>query len=241
MPRPVFYYNTIKNLIVTFGTVFDDIRFINDEGIEIKVPIHYAPKEKFVSYFTEKPDFDNLDIEIQLPRMAFEISGLNFAPNRFVNPLSRMTDPLTDEKKFMFSRIPYDFQFSLYIATKKFEDSLKIVEQIAPFFTPELNVTIKDKDDFRLQTDVPIVLNSVSFDIQYEGSYDTKRTIMWTLGFTLKGWLYGDVKQQNVIKETITNLTQLDINNKFETLISEVVPRTASENDPHEIVDRTVE
>jgi hypothetical protein len=241
MPRPVFYYNTIKNLIVTFGTVFDDIRFINDEGIEIKVPIHYAPKEKFVSYFTEKPDFDQLDIEIQLPRMAFEISGLNFASNRFVNPLSRIKDPTIDEKKYMFSRIPYDFQFNLYVATKKFEDSLKIVEQIVPFFTPELNVTIKDKDDFSLQTDVPIVLNSVSFDIQYEGSYDTKRTIMWTLGFTLKGWLYGDVKQQNVIKETITNLTQLDINNKFETLISEVVPRTASENDPHEIVDRTVE
>ena len=241
MPRPVFYHNTIKNLIVAFGSIFDDIRFVNDEGDEIKVPIHYAPKEKFVSYFAEKADFDELDIEYVLPRMAFEINGMNFAPERFVNPLNRITDSSRDETKYMFSRIPYDFQFTLYLATKKFEDSLKIVEQILPFFTPELNVTIKDKEDFGLRTDVPIVLNSAGFDIQYEGSYETKRTIMWTLGFTVKGWLYGDVKQQNVIKETITDLTQPDFDKKFVTLISEVVPRSASKNDAYTIVDSKIE
>lgn len=240
MPRPIFYHNTIKNIIVAFGTVFDDIRYINDEGVEIKVPIHYAPKEKFVTYFNEKADFDQFDIEQVLPRMAFEISGMNFAPERFVNPLNRITDSAHDATKYMFSRIPYDFQFNLYLATKKFEDSLKIVEQIMPFFTPELNITIKDKEDFGLRTDIPVVLNSAGFDIQYEGSFDTKRTIMWTLGFTVKGWLYGDVKQQNVIKETITDLKQADFDRKFVTLISEVVPRSANKNDPHTIVDRRV-
>lgn len=240
MPRPTFYHNTIKNIIVAFGTVFDDIRYINDEGVEIKVPIHYAPKEKFVTYFTEKADFDQFDIEQVLPRMAFEISGMNFAPERFVNPLNRITDSLQNETKYMFSRIPYDFQFNLYLATKKFEDSLKIVEQIMPFFTPELNITIRDKEDFGLRTDIPVVLNSAGFDIQYEGSFDTKRSIMWTLGFTVKGWLYGDVKQQNVIKETITDLKQADFDRKFVTLISEVVPRSANKNDPHTIVDRRV-
>jgi hypothetical protein len=237
MSRPVFYYNTIKNIIVAFGIIFDNIRYINDEGIEIKVPIHYAPKEKFVSYFMEKADFDQLDMEIQLPRMAFEITSLNFAPERFVNPLNRITDSTHDEEKYMFSRIPYDFQFNLYLATKKFEDSLKIVEQIMPIFTPEFNITIKDKEDFGLRTDIPVILNSAGFDIEYEGTYETKRTIMWTLGFTAKGWLYGDVKQQHVIKKTITDLSQPDFDRKFATLISEVVPSTASKSDPHTIVD----
>jgi hypothetical protein len=240
MPRPVFYHNTIKNIIVAFGTIFDDIRIINDNGDEIKIPIHYAPKEKFITYFLEKADFDELDIEQVLPRMAFEISGLNFAPERFVNPLNRITDSTRDEKKYMFSRIPYDFQINLYIFTKMFEDSLKIIEQIVPFFTPELNITIKDKEDFGLQTDIPIILNSVGFDIQYEGSFETKRSIMWTLGFTAKGWLYGDVKQQNVIKKTISDLTRDDFDSKFVTLISEVVPRSASRNDPHDIVDTRI-
>jgi hypothetical protein len=241
MARPVFYHNTIKNIIVAFGIIFDNIRYINDEGIEIKVPIHYAPKEKFVSYFMEKADFDQLDMEIQLPRMAFEITSLNFAPERFVNPLNRISDSTIDEKKYMFSRIPYDFQFNLYIATKKFEDSLKIVEQIMPIFTPEFNITIKDKEDFGLRTDIPVILNSAGFDIEYEGTYETKRTIMWTLGFTAKGWLYGDVKQQNVIKKTITDLSQPDFDRKFATLISEVVPNTAGRNDPHTIVDTIIE
>jgi hypothetical protein len=240
MSRPVFYHNTIKNLIVAFGSVFDDIRYVNDEGVEIKVPIHYAPREKFVSYFTEKADFDAFDIAQVLPRMAFEINGMNFAPERFVNPLNRITDISKDETKYMFSRIPYDFQFTLYLATKKFEDSLKIIEQIMPFFTPELNVTIKDKEDFSLNTDVPIILNSVGFDIEYEGSYETKRTIMWTLGFTVKGWLYGDVKQQNVIKETIMKLKQTDFDRKFVTLVSEVVPRSASKNDSYTIIDKSI-
>jgi hypothetical protein len=64
---------------------------------------------------------------------------------------------------------------------------------------------------------------------------------MWTLGFTAKGWLYGDVKQQNVIKKTITDLSQPDFDRKFATLISEVVPNTAGRNDPHTIVDTIIE
>lgn len=241
MAKQIFYHSTIKNLIVAFGSIFDDISYINDNNDVIKVPIHYAPKEKFVAYILEKYDFDQFVIERTLPRMAFELTSLSFAPERFLNPLNRIKDSRSDESKFMFNRVPYDFQFSLYIATKNFEDSLKIVEQIVPFFCPELNITIKDKEDFNLRTDVPVILNSIGFDIDYEGSFETKRAIIWTLGFTMKGWLYSDVKSQAVIKETISHLSQKDFDRKFETLISEVVPRDAKKNEPHEIIDRKEE
>lgn len=237
MARQIFYYNTIKNLIVAFASIFDNVRYYDDFDTEIKVPLHYAPREKFISYYTEDADFRSAGIEYMLPRMAFEISSLNFAAERFVNPLSKIHDHRNDETKYMFSRLPYNIDFTLYIATKKFEDSLKIVEQILPFFTPELNVTINDKDDFDLKTDVPIVLNSAGFDIDYEGSYSDKRSMMWTLTFTAKAWLYGDTKQSAVIKETINNLTQKDFNIIFETLTSEIIPREARKFDPHTILD----
>lgn len=237
MVKNIFYYNTIKNLIVAFASIFDDVKYYDDFDNVIKVPLHYAPKEKFISYFLEDTDFRQSEIEFVLPRMAFEISSLNFAAERFVNPLNKIHDHRNDETKYMFSRLPYNFDFTLYIATKKFEDSLKIVEQILPFFTPELNVTINDKDDFDLKTDVPIVLNSAGFDIDYEGDYANKRTIMWTLTFTVKAWLYGDTKQAAVVKETISNLTQKDFNIKFETLTSEIIPREARKFDPHVVKD----
>lgn len=241
MSRPIFYYNTIKNLIVAFASVFDNIKYYDDFEEIIKVPLHYSPKEKFVSYFTENEDFLSGEIEFNLPRMGFEIISLSYSPDRAVNSLNKMRDYRIDETKFMFSRLPYNVDFALYIATKKFEDSLKIVEQILPFFTPELNVTINDKDEFDLKTDVPIILNSAGFDIDYEGSYDTKRTIMWTLTFTAKAWIYGNVQNSRVIKETISNLTQKEFDHKFAILTSEVVPRTAKKFEQHEVVDTVFE
>jgi hypothetical protein len=233
MGRSYFYNSSVKNIIVTFGTIFDEITVENDFGERFIVPIGYSPKEKFVEYYSAKSDFDEIDVEQTLPRMGFEMTGLNFAPERYHNPLSRMTHTNTND--FMYARIPYDFSFNLYIATKKFEESLKIVEQIVPYFTPELCVTIKDRPEFELATDIPVVLNSVGYDIQYEGSFEEKRTIEWTLQFTVKGYMYSDLKTSSRIKETVTDLKQEDIDRKFSQMIYEVDPRSANKPDPHVI------
>lgn len=229
-----FYYGTVKNIIVTFGTLFDNIQFMSEHAEVIKVPISFAPKSKFIEYYTSEPSFDSFDTRFTLPRMAFELVSMTFAPERFNNPLSKMKT--SSSSNFMFARVPYDFTFQLYLATKSFEDSLKIIEQIIPYFNPEFTVTINDKNDFNLKTDVPVVLRDSEFRIDYEGSFDTKRTIEWTLTFVVKAYLYLDVKAGAAIKETIVNMTDFDINKKFEQLVSEVVPRTANKTDPHTIV-----
>jgi hypothetical protein len=242
--RPIFYYGTIKNMIVAFGSIFDKVQILTDFDEPLTVPLLYAPKEKFVAYFQEKPSFTPLGTEQVLPRMAFELSGLNFAPERFSNPLNRLIKKVEGEQAgelSMFNRIPYDFMFNLYIATKHFEESLKIFEIIAPYFTPELNVSIRDRPDFGLTTDIPITLNTTGFSIDYEGTFETRRVIFWTLSFTAKGWLYGDTKTQGLIKETIVHLTQEDVNKRFVTLISEVIPREAGPDDPHTILDTKIE
>ena len=237
MKKNIFYHGTVKNIIVAFATVFSDIRFINDHLEEITVPLHYSPKEKFVAAIYENLDPNNIATETNLPRMGFDMVDMAFASERFSNPLSKLKSTTVSDRKYIYTRVPYDFQFNVYLATKKFEESLKIVEQIIPFFTPELNISIHDKPDFNLVTDVPITLNAASFSIEWEGDYEEKRHIEWTMNFTVKAWLYGDVKHQEVIKKTIIEMTELDVNKKFATLTSEVSPKTANLTDPYTVVN----
>lgn len=178
---------------------------------------------------------------INLPRFGFELTSVDYDSTRMVNPMGKMRHTEDEHHRYMFSRIPYNFAFSLYLATVKFEDSLKIVEQIIPFFTPELNITIKDKEDFDIYTDIPIVLNNSSFMIDYMGGFETRRTIQWTFAFTAKAYLYSNVREQTRIKETIIKMTNRDLNLVYETLISEVNPRNVEKTEAHQIIDTVLE
>lgn len=201
-----FYHQTIKQVITTFGAIFDSFKITTDHDEIITVPIHYSPREKFITFYQASADLDEIAIETTLPRMGFELTGLNFSPERHTNSLNRMKSHVSDEKKFMWNRVPYDFNFSLYIMTKKFEDSLKIVEQILPNFTPDLNVSIKDMNPFEIVTDIPFTLTSSSFAIDYEGLMDAKRSINWEISFSAKAYLYGSIREQERIKTLLVNV-----------------------------------
>lgn len=240
MAREFFYHSTTKKIIVAFATVFDEITIETDHGDIITVPLVFAQKEKFIDDIQKgiEYDMDAITYDTVMPRMGFEISGLNFAPERHVNPLNRFEDETDDgEEVMMYNRIPYDITFDLFIGARKLEDSLKIVEQIIPFFNPELTITIKDKQDFKHETNVPIVLNSSALQIDYQGSLDTKRVIMWTLNFTAKAYYYPDVRESRRIKQTIMNFGESDFDRVFERLTSTVTPMDAGPDDPHVIID----
>jgi hypothetical protein len=243
MARPeYFYFSTTKNLIAAFGILFKDIKMLDDFGNLITVPIHYSPQEKFIALLNEHEVHDSgYEVEITLPRFGFEMTGMSYDTERVSNPMSQMHNLNDFGNSFMFSRIPYNFSFTLYLAVRKFEDGLKIVEQIVPFFTPDLNISIKDKEDFGYSTDIPFILDDVSFDIDYKGAFDTRRTILWTFQFTAKAWLYSNVRESARIKETIVKMGSEDFSKIYETLISEVDPRSAEKNDPHTIVDSIVD
>lgn len=237
-----FYYSTTKNIIAAFGILFRDVEYVNDWGQSIKVPIHYLPREKFIEITKVSADHDDgYETMTTLPRFGFELTSVDYDSTRMVNPLGKMRHTEDEQQRYMFSRIPYNFAFSLYLATIKFEDSLKIVEQIIPFFTPELNITIKDKEDFDIYTDIPIVLNNSSFMIDYMGSFDLRRTVQWTFAFTAKAYLYSNVREQARIKETIVQMTNKDLSLVYETLISEVNPRDAEKTEPHQIIDTVID
>lgn len=191
-----YYWGMVKKYIVAFGSLFDRLTVSNDQGKVMRVPLVFTQKEKFISFFQERPNLSTTALETIYPRMAFELTSFSFSPERQTNPLNRIKSNVFSEKLFMWNRVPYDFQFSLYIATKSFEESLRIVEQILPNFSPSLNITLNENEEWGLITDIPIVLNTSSFNMDIEGPLDNRRSIFWQLDFTLKGHLYGGTNSQ---------------------------------------------
>ena len=99
-------------------------------------------------------------------------------------------------------QVPYNINMQLNIMAKNQDDGLQILEQILPYFQPEYTLSIKPIDEMQsFKQDVPIILNSVSFDDQYEGDFNSRRVLIYTLDFTMKMSFYGSLVNPKVIRE----------------------------------------
>lgn len=202
-----FYNSTTRKYVTLFGTLFNKIRIkrvdeTSGDEQNIIVPIHYGPWQKFLSRVSQDPQFTQKSA-ITLPRMSFEITGMNYNGERKIPSLHKLRKDAKREenssKSYMWSASPYDVEFSLYIMTKYSEDAVKIVEQIIPFFKPEWTTTVKLIDDID-PLDIPLVLNGVTNEELYEGSYEERKSVLWTLNFTMKCWYFGPERQKKIIK-----------------------------------------
>lgn len=208
-----FYHGTLRKYIVMFGNLFNELQVerYNDAGTKIQtlnVPIAYGPKAKYIARITSDPDL-NREISITLPRLAFELTSLSYAPNRKLNTGTRIIKGInTGGTDFsgVYSPIPYDMGFSLGIMTKYAEDGVQLVEKIIPFFTPDFTVTVKALPDLSLTLDVPIELNTISNNDTYDGDFESKRVITWDLSFTVKGYLFGPITKTKYITSAVVNL-----------------------------------
>ena len=208
-----FYHQTIRKYVAAFGTLFNDINVErkNSTGVvveRLKVPLAYGPKQKFLLAIQETSSNRRVTAT-RTPRMGFALTGVSYDTTRKLNNVIRNvaanTAGTTVQHKFMYNPVPYNFEFGLYFLVKNAEDGTQILEQILPFFTPEFTVNINTIPDMGITADVPIVLNSTSVSDEYEGDLATRRTITWTLDFTLKGYIYPDVKSGEVIKTIEVN------------------------------------
>jgi hypothetical protein len=193
-----FYHNTIRKYVILFGTLFNDIhinRVDNSQGVTrtIKVPISYGPKEKMLARLDADPDLKRP--AIVLPRMSFELTDLNYGPTRKLNTLGKMVGvDQANLTKYQYNPVPYDLNFILSIAVKNVDDGTRILEQILPFFTPSWNSTVDLIPELGIILDIPIVLNAVSSEDSYEGNFEERRSIVWTLSFTMKGYIFGPTR-----------------------------------------------
>ena len=204
-----FYNSTTRKYVALFGTLFNQLKIQRQDnaGVTKKdmiVPLSYAPFQKILARATQDPDLINSRRPaMTLPRMSFEMTSLAYDATRKIGStqklIKRNKDETDDGRDFIYSPVPYNLEFSLYIMTKYAEDATKIMEQILPFFTPDFTVSaqmIADIDPI----DIPIVMTSVTTEDLYEGTFEERRAILYTLTFTLKGWFFGPEKRKQVIK-----------------------------------------
>jgi len=200
-----FYHETIRKVVIAFGTMFNDIHLVrkdNDGTINqsMKVPLAYGPRQKFLVRLAEDPDLTK-QVAVTLPRIGFEINGLSYDATRKLNRVQKFKKTKSSTKlDIQYMPVPYNLEFELYILSKNSDDALQIVEQILPYFQPDYTLAINDIASMHGSRDVPIVLNSISYEDDYEGDFTSRRSIIYTLSFTAKFYLYGPVTSQGVIK-----------------------------------------
>ena len=208
-----FYHQTIRKYVAAFGTLFNDLKVErkNSGGAVVErvgVPLAYGPRQKWLLALRESIEQRKV-LSTKTPRMGFALTGLNYDPGRKLNTLGRNvaanTSAGTSSLMTQYNPVPYNFDFELYILVNNAEDGTQILEQILPYFTPEFTITINTIPDMGIKADVPIVLNSASQTDEYEGDQATRRTIIWTLSFLLKGQIYPDIKTSSVIKTIEVN------------------------------------
>lgn len=226
-----FYHKTVFKSVATFGTLFNDItvkrKLSSGETVkELKVPLSYAPRSKFLSKILVQPDDNMTDkrTSIVLPRMSFEITSFSYDSERKLNSLGvRYNTTQDDTEKSMYNPVPYNLGFSLNVYVEHFDEGLQIIEQIVPFFSPYLNIPSKlIYDDMGIVDDVPVLLNDVSLEETYQGQFEDRRVINWTLSFTLKTNIFKPIKDSGLIRQVETNIISTPTGDSGEVTPEEV-------------------
>ena len=198
-----FYNESLRKTIIAFGSLFNDIAITRKDssGTEVqtmKVPLAYGPKQKFISRLTQDPGATQ-SVALTLPRIGFEIQSFDYDPSRKLNrtirqkKVSNASDKKLKQMSTQYTPVPYNMNFELFVMAKNSDDGIQIIEQILPFFQPEYTVSIKEVPEMDIVRDVPIVLNSIGYEDSYEGDFQTRRAIIYTLAFTAKSYVYGPV------------------------------------------------
>lgn len=232
-----FYHATMRKSVAVFGTLFNNISVIRKDGSgnilnQIKVPLAYGPKQKFLARI-ESDTGQAASMAIKLPRMSFEISGIELDTTAKLPKRTSIQEAGTSglSKNTIKQIASYNINMSLNVMAKNQDDGLQILEQILPYFQPEYTVTINPVDNFSFKQDVPIVLNSTSIQDDYEGDFNTRRVLIYTLEFTMKMKFYGPTGEQSIIRNVDVNLNDTDITTFYE----KVSVDATGDSDPYTI------
>lgn len=207
------YHKIIRKIIVAFGDMFNQIKIgrYDANGKELEqflVPLLYGGKEKYVSRLEGDPNLDK-KVQITLPVMSYEMTDMSYDANRKLNSNFRNVSSHGEQNSVLavYNPVPFDFDFSLFAYVRNFEDGAQLIEKILPYFTPDYTISVNLIPEMGLIKQLPIILKNVSHENEYEGSYDSDiRRIVWTLNFTVKGYLYGPVSEPKIIRTSITNI-----------------------------------
>ena len=193
---------------MAFGTTFNNVQLVRKDSSgnitqSMKVPLAYGPREKFLVRLRSDADLSS-KVAVTLPRIGFEIQNLTYDATRKLNRVQKFkkvnAGNNTRSIDTQYMPVPYNLDVVLYILAKQSDDALQIVEQILPYFQPDYTLTVNDMADMGIKRDIPIILNSIGYEDNYQGDFETRRALIYTLDFTAKFYLYGPVTSSKVIK-----------------------------------------
>lgn len=208
-----FYFSLIRKYVILMGTLVNNIRITRTDKqgnvtALIKVPVTYAPKDKMLARVMQDPNIDRPTAIAPLPMISFEMGRMSYDGTRklpTVNKIAVKNSTEINKLKYQYNPVPYNIEFKVYVYAKNAEDGTKIIEQILPYFTPDWTTTVKLIPEMEVTMDIPIILNDISYSDNYDGAFQKRRAIIWTLDFVLKGYIYGPVKSNGIIKFAETN------------------------------------
>jgi len=241
-----FYHEIIRKTVIAFGTLFNDIHVRHDDGngniiSEIKVPIAYGPRQKFLARIQQQPEL-NKATQITLPRMSFEITNISYDSSRKsgITQTFKAKDVNNNQMKRVFMPVPYNLGFDLNVLVKLQDDGLQILEQILPFFQPGFNMSIDLVKSIGEKRDIPMILNSISQQDDYEGDFSTRRALIYTLSFTAKTFMFGHIAET---PEGLIRKVQVDYYSDTNTRTAKreqrytVVPKPTKDYNEDNVID----
>lgn len=242
-----FYHEKIRKCVAMFGRMFNDIYVLrkNSSGeviSQVKVPLSYAPKQKYLERIRENPDlYTDTQVAIKLPRMSFEITNFAYDTSRQLTKTSTFNTTGADNsnRKKFFPPVPYTINFQLNVYAKTQDDALQVVEQVLPYFNPQYTLTIKpfatDYPDFK--EDIPIIIQGVSFQDDFEGAVESRRTIIYQLDFEMKVSFHGPITTSSVIRQADAVVYDIDAGLKDSDLGLQTIRVTPNPTDTFGLAD----
>jgi hypothetical protein len=237
-----YFYNEIfRSVIIGFGSLFNGIQIQhkdeNDSTFSvIKVPLAYGPTQKFLARLKQNPDL-NAPVQMTLPRMSFEFTNLAYDSSRKSTQTQTVVYTSSDgtETKKGYLPVPYNMTITLSIYTKLNDDMLQIIEQIVPYFQPGYTLPIKFLGNLNEVINVPVQLDNIVMSDDYEGNFDTRRALIYTLTFTAKTYVFGplkDVSSDIIKKVSIGYVAGSTSGNSYERDVTyQVTPRAVKDYD----------
>lgn len=240
-----FYWGIIRKSVIAFGNLFNNIHIDRKNGAgevvqTLKVPLSYAPKSKFLARIAAQPQSFEKSFQTFLPRMAFEMAGIQYDPGRRISLVqqNRAVNSTSTTLNTQYAPTPYNINMMLYCYTKDQDDGLQIIEQILPYFNPDFNLSLNAIPALGIKNDLPIILDSVSYDDNYEESFTTRRAIIWTLSFTMKLNFFGPINKQGIIRTTtVSTFSDPALANKQSIYSAQVDPSSAIPGDDINVIE----
>ena len=239
-----FYNQIVRKNIIAFGTLFNNINMkstdpsTGDVLEEIKVPLAYGPKQKFLVRLEENAASSK--VAITLPRLYFEMTGIEYDATRKTSPIQKyktIIDGNGDEVRVQYVPVPYNLSFELGVIAKSQDDALQIVEQILPYFQPSFSVTLNMIPDMNEKRDVAIVLNNISGEDEWDDTFLNRRYIAYTSNFTMRSYLYGPYNTADVIKKAFIHETIGDLSVNRRSITRTYTPKAKTDINTDGVID----